>query len=217
MTININRFWLLKVRVSCFSITEIYNRCNNETTPNLPPRHFWLFFISFVFGYRDHDTWTYRGWRGSSAPPGWHINTYHCHKVCCVSQHSLKNVVKILLSESWTGLRKPIIRTGICSFMQGGTECTLPVLQHDLQQASTCALWVWRTHGECYTVYNFVQYGHFGGGSVMFWAVISIKVLGWNLWTLLQWDLVPPGTQQCLNSCGKSMQGVPGGSRNWLT
>ena len=35
------------------------------------------------------------GCTGSLAPPGWHIHTCSCKKVCCVSQPNLKSMVEI--------------------------------------------------------------------------------------------------------------------------
>ena len=56
---------------------------------------------------------------GSPAPPGWHIHMCDHKKVCCVFQHSLKNVEKIpgdgpLHKESWRGPLKAKVSGPLC-------------------------------------------------------------------------------------------------------
>ncbi|MEQ2252593.1 hypothetical protein ILYODFUR_023353 [Ilyodon furcidens] len=67
-----------------------------------PPKFFLLLFRCFAFDQGQCHYWwheeipgPYRGCTGSPSPPGWHINTCHCPKVCCISQHSLKSMKEI--------------------------------------------------------------------------------------------------------------------------
>ncbi|MBN3298611.1 KDM4A demethylase, partial [Amia calva] len=70
---------------------------------------------------------------GSPAPPGWHIHTCCRKKVCCVSQYSLEHgggtkrraVTRGELDRGVEG-HQPSSRTGICSFVRGGTGGVLP-------------------------------------------------------------------------------------------
>ena len=67
---------------------------------------------------------------GSRAPPGWHIQTCSHKQVCYVSQHTLKSMEKTPRVKRWELDRaidehKASSRTGICSFVRGGTEGAL--------------------------------------------------------------------------------------------
>ena len=73
------------------------------------------------------------GCTGSPAPPGWHIHTCRRKKVCCVSQQSQecggdtrrRVVTRGDLDRTVEG-QQPSSRTGICSFVRGGTGGALP-------------------------------------------------------------------------------------------
>ncbi|KAI4886070.1 hypothetical protein NFI96_023020 [Prochilodus magdalenae] len=70
---------------------------------------------------------------------------------------------------------QPLSRTGICSFVQGGTRWALP--EPYCCYLSTCDRYdrLWRRRGECYAACNIIQHDWFGGGSVMVWGGISLE------------------------------------------
>ena len=94
---------------------------------------------------------------------------------------------------------------------------------------------VWRSQGERYAACNIVQHDWFGGGSVMVPGGISMegrtdlyRLENGSLTAIRYRDEIlepmvrpyagavgPADARQCPASCGKSMQAVPGGWRNW--